>query len=78
MGPRVTSTLASAREIHASFSRALACTHYLVAELYRMSLIVRTSMCHFNVKGFQINEFVRINEFVQISELSDKICYLAS
>ena len=29
-------------------------------------------MCHFNVKGVQISEFVRI------SELSDKIHYLAS
>ena len=34
--------------------------------------IIRTPECHFNVKGVQINEFVRI------SELSDKMHYLAS
>ena len=40
--------------------------------IYSRTLIIRTPMCHFNVEGVQINEFVRI------SELSDKIHYLAS
>ena len=39
---------------------------------YSRTSIIRTPVCHFNVKG------VQINEFVQISELSDKIHYLAS
>ena len=40
--------------------------------VYSRTSIIRTPVCHFNVKGVQINEFVRI------SELSDKIHYLAS
>ena len=40
MDPWVTGTLASAREIHASFSRVLACTRYLVPELYRRCFLV--------------------------------------
>ena len=39
---------------------------------YSRTSIIRTPVCHFNVEG------VQINEFVQISELSDKIHYLAS
>ena len=39
---------------------------------YSRTSIIRTPVCHFNVTGVQINEFVRI------SELSDKIHYLAS
>ena len=39
---------------------------------YSRTSIIRTPVCHFNVKS------VQINEFVQISELSDKIHYLAS
>ena len=40
--------------------------------IYSRTSIIRTPVCHLNVKG------VQINEFVQISELSDKIHYLAS
>ena len=40
--------------------------------IYSRTSIIQTPVCHFNVKGVQINEFVRI------SELSDKIHYLAS
>ena len=39
---------------------------------YSRTSIIQTPMWHFNVKGVQINESVRI------SELSDKIHYLAS
>ena len=39
---------------------------------YSRTSIIRTPVCHFNVKG------VQINEFVWISKLSDKIHYLAS
>ena len=39
---------------------------------YSRTSIIRTPVCHFNVKG------VQINEFGQISELSNKIYYLAS
>ena len=35
--------------------------------MYSRTSIIRTPMYHFNVKGVQISEFVRI------SELSDKI-----
>ena len=42
------------------------------AHIYSRTSIIQTPVCHFNVKG------VQINEFVQISELSDKIHYLAS
>ena len=40
--------------------------------IYSKTSIIRTSVCHFNVKGVQINEFVRI------SKLSDKIATLFS
>ena len=40
--------------------------------IYSRTSIIRTPVGHFNVKGVQMNEFVRI------SELSDKIHYLAS
>ena len=40
--------------------------------IYSRTSIIRTPVCHFNFKGVQINEFVRI------SELSDKIHFLAS
>ena len=40
--------------------------------MYSRTLIIRTPVSHFSVKG------VQINEFVWISELSDKIDYLAS
>ena len=40
--------------------------------MYSRSSIIRTPVCHFNVKG------VQINEIVWISELSNKIHYLAS
>ena len=38
--------------------------------IYSRTSIIRTPVCHFNVKSVQINEFVRI------SELSDKMHYL--
>ena len=44
----------------------------LSGDRYSRTSIIRTPVCHFNVKSVQISEFVRI------SELSDKICYLAS
>ena len=44
----------------------------LLIVLYSRTLTIQTPMCHFNVKGVQISEFVRI------SELSKKIHYLAS
>ena len=40
--------------------------------IYSRTSIIRTPVCHFNVKD------VQINKFVWISELSDKIHYLAS
>ena len=40
--------------------------------IYSRTSIIRIPVCHFNVIG------VQINEFVWISELSDKIHYLAS
>ena len=40
--------------------------------IYSRTSIIRTPVCHFNVKS------VQISEFVWISELSDKIHYLAS
>ena len=45
-----------------------------ISKYSRTSIIIQTpvAVCHFNVKGVQISEFVRI------SELSDKIHYLAS
>ena len=39
---------------------------------YSRTSIIQIPVCHFNVKG------VQINEFIQVSELSDKIHYLAS
>ena len=45
---------------------------YVYVCMYSRTSIIQTPVCHFNVKGVQINEFVRI------SELSDKIHYLAS
>ena len=45
---------------------------YVYIYIYSRTPIIRTPVCHFNIKGVQINEFVRI------SELSDKIHYLAS
>ena len=42
------------------------------SDKYSRTSIIRTPVCHSNVKG------VQINEFVWISELSDKIHYLAS
>ena len=39
---------------------------------YSRTSIIRTPVCHFNVKG------VQINKFVQISELSAKMHYLGS
>ena len=44
---------------------------YLLCNYSRTS-IIRTPVCHFNVKS------VQINEFVLLSELSNKIHYLAS
>ena len=50
-----------------------ACMHAAAgSNEYSRTSIIRTPVCHLNVKGVQINEFVRI------SELSDKIHYLAS
>ena len=43
-----------------------------VNTIYSRTSIIQTPLCHFNVKG------VQINEFVQVSELSDKMHYLAS
>ena len=43
-----------------------------IVSLYSRTLIIQTPVCHFNVKGIQISEFI------QISELSDKMHYLAS
>ena len=40
--------------------------------MYSRTSIIRTPLCHFNVKG------VQINEFVWISEISDKIIILFS
>ena len=40
--------------------------------IYSRISIIRTPVYHFNIKGVQINELVRI------SELSDKMHYLAS
>ena len=40
--------------------------------IHSRTSIIRTPVCHFNVKS------VQISEYVQISELSDKIHYLAS
>ena len=58
--------------IHAVVIKApVICTH-IWQSMYSRTLIIRTPVCHFNVKG------VQINEFVQISELSDKIHYLVS
>ena len=34
----------------------------IVCYIYSRSLIIRTPVCHFNVKGVQINEIVRISE----------------
>ena len=50
------------------------CMYYVGMHTYSRHSIIRTPiyMCHFNVKG------VQINEFIWISELSDKIHYLAS
>ena len=45
---------------------------YIYVYICSRTSIIRTPVCHFKVKGVQINEFVRI------SELSDKIHYLAS
>ena len=39
---------------------------------YSRTSVIQTPVCHFNVKG------VQINEFAWISGLSDKIHYLAS
>ena len=48
------------------------CLQMVKNGIYSRTSIIRTPVCHFNVKSVQINEFVRI------SELSDKIHYLAS
>ena len=45
---------------------------YIYIYIYSRTSIIQTPLCHVNVKG------VQINEFVQVSELSDKIHYLAS
>ena len=50
---------------------ALIISTSMVHDIYSRTSIIRTPVCHLNVKGVQINEFVRI------SELSDKIQYLA-
>ena len=47
-------------------------TMEFTAARYSRTSIIRTPVCHFNVKG------VQVNGFVQISEFSDKIHYLAS
>ena len=46
--------------------------YYMTICMYSRTSIIRTPVCHFNVKS------VQINEFVQMSELSDKIHYLAT
>ena len=49
------------------------CSQYAVSHnLYSRTSIIPTPVCHFNVKG------VQINEFACISELSDKIHYVFS
>ena len=45
---------------------------YIYIYIYSRTSIIRTPVCHLDVKGGQINEFV------WISELSDKMHYLAS
>ena len=60
-----------------STSSGRLCTSFLLKNqthvyIYSRISIIWTPVCHVNVKGVQINEFVRI------SELSDKIYYLAS
>ena len=38
-------------------------THiYIYIYIYSRTLIIRTPVCHFNVKGVQTNVFVRISE----------------
>ena len=44
---------------------------------YSRTLIIRTPMCIFNVKIFNVKG-VQISEFVPISKLSGRIHYLAS